>query len=63
MWIFSDFENSDFFGGHSTYVNLGPFSEVGQAEAVCYFGNNEVFISSERIYGKKAKLYRMYLGE
>lgn len=61
LWIFTNFYGSDFFKGDYQYVNLGPFNNVGQAEAVCFYEPNKVFISSEKISGKDAKLYRMQL--
>ncbi len=61
LWIFTNFHGSDFFAGDYQYVNLGPFNHVGQAEAVCFYEPNKIFISSERISGKDAKLYRMQL--
>lgn len=62
LWFFYDFEGDDFFSGEKIYVNLGPFDEIGQAEAVCYAeGLNYLLISAEKTNGNPPKLYRFPL--
>lgn len=61
LWILNDFKGDDFFSGKKTFVNLGPFSEIGQAEGICFISDKEILISSEAIENLQPKLYKVGL--
>ncbi len=46
MWLFWDFDGSDFFGGNKLRVNFPEMIFV-QTEGICFAGDNQVLISCE----------------
>ena len=59
LWVFYDFEGTDFFGGQSTYIDLKLNS---QTEGVVFSSPLEVLISTEAENGGKGKLYQLDIG-
>jgi len=61
VWIFENFDGSTFFNGQNTYINLGLFNQVGQAEGIAFKDANSLFISTEKTKDEPAKLYSLQL--
>lgn len=58
LWWFHGFEGSDFFGGEMERFALASFS---QKEAVCFQGNEQLWLSDERNLLGGGKLYKLPL--
>lgn len=61
LWVLSNFKNTNFFSGNAQQIILGPYSSVGQTEAVCFSNIHKLFISAEKTSDSTAKLYSMKL--
>lgn len=63
LWYLYDFSPPRFLSGKKIYVNLGPFREIGQAEAVCYLTPERLLISSEKVKDLEPKLYEVKVAD
>jgi len=63
LWEFTDFTGDNFFSGKKRKITLGPFSSIGQVEAVVFKNENTLYLSSEKVkeYNLDARLYRTQL--
>lgn len=58
IWLFTEFNGSDFFKGKITQINLPIFSEK---RALDFIDNNSVYFTDLNFRGKGANLYRLTL--
>ncbi len=58
VWLFTDFDNTNFFSGKSQRIDLPP---IVQMEGIVFLNEHEVMISSEAENFAFAKLYRLDL--
>lgn len=61
LWIFSGYQENQFFSGKKVLWELGSKNTLGQVEGVTFYNNdnNNIFISSERYLFIPPKLYRL----
>jgi len=57
MWLFWDFEGSNFFGGNKRRIQLGSAIDNGQIEGVAFQSNGAGFISAESFLNIPARLF------
>ncbi len=49
VWVFSQFNGSDFFGGNKRRLEIGDLNTTGQSEAICFSGMKKGFITNEKL--------------
>jgi len=54
VWIFTDYQNDNFFNGK---VTKHAFYFESQKESVCFKNTNTLYIADENVFGKGGKLY------
>jgi len=59
LWLFTCFEGDKFFSGKKYTLNFGSMS---QKEGVCFYSNNDLYITDEYLYKIGGKLYSLNLG-
>lgn len=60
LWVFSDFEGDDFFGGKSTYFHLKNL-DGAQTEGICFLNDDTVLISCEETKTFPQQVFRFDL--
>lgn len=60
IWIMDNFEAPDFFGGNHLRLDIIDLVAT-QIEAVCYYDEKQLFISSEQRPGANPRLFRLDL--
>ncbi len=60
MWVFSDFEGDNFFGGKSTYFHLKNL-DGAQTEGICFLNDETVLISCEDTKTVPQQVFRVDL--
>jgi len=58
LWLFTCFEGDKFFSGKKYTLTFGTMS---QKEGVCFYSNNELYITDEYLYKIGGKLYSLNL--
>lgn len=58
LWLFTCFEGDKFFSGKKYTLSFGTMS---QKEGVCFYSNNELYITDEYFYKIGGKLYSLNL--
>ena len=65
LWLFTDFEGTQYLAGRARRLRLPGALRIGQAEGLCFAGPTRVFISNERLVRHialvKQRLYRLDL--
>jgi hypothetical protein len=62
LWILRDFNNSQFYNGKKTIVELGPYTEIGQIEGVAFVNSDSILISNEQDGSILSRLYGLNIG-
>lgn len=58
IWLFTDFNGDDFFGGKIKEI---PYEHRSQKESICFISNDVVYVADERAQGEGPNLYRVPL--
>lgn len=56
IWLFTDFEGSDFFSGESLMIRL-PNLDDAQTEGISFWGNDSLLVSCEHSRGIKQQVF------
>ncbi|MSQ78049.1 MAG: hypothetical protein EXR21_00035 [Flavobacteriaceae bacterium] len=59
LWVFRDFESQHFLTGHKYKVATGDRTFGGQIEGICFYDNNNLYLSSEAYGILSPYLYKM----
>lgn len=59
FWEFKDIDKGSILTGTVRFFNLGPVTETGQLEAVCFTPERKVFLSNENFGGLKQQLWNL----
>jgi len=58
VWVFTNFENDNFFKGNATEY---PFNHESQKEGVCFKNNSTLYITDEKSHGGGGNFYEFSL--
>lgn len=59
FWEFKDIDKGSILTGPARFFSLGPVTETGQLEAVCFTPERKVFLSNENFGGLKQQLWNL----